>query len=387
MKILLVSSKFNPEYSGSGLRAEKTFQYFHSEYNIDYDVLVNSIEFRGNKKYSLNGKKIYRISFLMNSTTNIVVLRKLQQFLKMLWEFYFTWIFIKKRIKKYDLLHTFGNSWSVGFLTWYFNRFKKPIVRELCNDMETPFYPIQFERSMEKIFKNKNTLIVVISENLEKMAIRNQAKHIWLRPNPVDSNIFYINYARKFQFREKHTTFKEDEIVLCQVATFQKRKNQLFSLKLINELPSNVKLLMAGPIGDKDYVRSLYKYINDNDLNSRVEIAEGFIKNIEEYMILSDLFLFPSLSEGLGTPVLESQMCGVPVLANLIPGVTDTMIHDGLGGFAVPLSLSKWKQKVLESLEIPKESLKKNAIKISKRASKDLILQQYIQKYRILLHD
>ena len=36
-------------------------------------------------------------------------------------------------------------------------------------------------------------------------------------------------------------------------------------------------------------------------------------------MMLSDIFLFPSLSEGLGTPVIELATCGIPVLANLIP--------------------------------------------------------------------
>ena len=37
MKILLVSSKYQPEYSGSGLRAHNTYK--KEKYNIDFDVI------------------------------------------------------------------------------------------------------------------------------------------------------------------------------------------------------------------------------------------------------------------------------------------------------------------------------------------------------------
>ena len=49
MKILLVSSKYHPEYSGSGLRAHNTYKRLKKNYKIEFNVLSNSIALNGNK--------------------------------------------------------------------------------------------------------------------------------------------------------------------------------------------------------------------------------------------------------------------------------------------------------------------------------------------------
>ena len=54
MRILLVSSKFNPEYSGSGYRAEKTYSRLEKKFKINYNVISNSQLFQGNKYYKIN---------------------------------------------------------------------------------------------------------------------------------------------------------------------------------------------------------------------------------------------------------------------------------------------------------------------------------------------
>ena len=132
---------------------------------------------------------------------------------------------------------------------------------------------------------------------------------------------FYNSYDNKIYLRKKFSPFNENDKVLSIIANILPRKNQLFCLKLINKLPKNYKLLIGGPLKDenKKYFNKLILFIKENKLQERVFIKNEFIKNIEDYMMLSDIFLFPSLSEGLGTPVIESQACGIPVLANLIP--------------------------------------------------------------------
>ena len=62
MKILVVSSKYQPEYSGSGLRAHNTYKRFKKNYNLDFDILSNSIMYQGNKTYVYDGVEVVRIS-------------------------------------------------------------------------------------------------------------------------------------------------------------------------------------------------------------------------------------------------------------------------------------------------------------------------------------
>jgi len=58
-------------------------------------------------------------------------------------------------------------------------------------------------------------------------------------------------------------------------------------------------------------------------------------------MKLSDVFLFPSQSEGLGTHMLEAQACGTHVVSNLIENVTNLMIEEGKRGFVSKLDSKK----------------------------------------------
>ena len=192
IKVLVVSSKFIEEYSGSGLRAYNTYKRLFGKYGIKFDVVSNSVSLNNNLKYKYNDVDVYRISSPFNVPKKRSLKRSVIVLADMLWEFFYSWLYIQKNIKEYDLLHTFGNTFTIGFLTWYFSKKNKPIIRELCNDMPNPFYPIQFSRIMQKIFSKENTVVVAISKRLEILARKFAIKNIWSRPNPVNEDKFNL---------------------------------------------------------------------------------------------------------------------------------------------------------------------------------------------------
>ena len=299
--------------------------------------------------------------------------------LGLIWEIFYCWKYIRKNIDQFSLLHTFGNTWSIGFLTWYFSKKNKPIIRELCNDTNNPLYPIQFQKYMQLIFKKNNTLMVAISKRLEFVARDFDIKNIWQRPNPVNKNKFFINYENKYLYRKKLTRFRKNDILLSLIANFIDRKNQLFVIDVLYLLPKNFKLILAGPLKNenKNYFEKLLNKIKDFNLSDRVEIQTGFIENIDEYIKSSDIFLFPSKAEGLGTPLLEAQICGVPVISNLIKNISDTVIIEGKGGYCLQLNAEIWSEKILEALKIPMNVLKENATYVSSKCSSEIIDIEY----------
>mgnify|MGYP001317406440 FL=1 len=334
MKILVVSSKYHPEYSGSGFRAHNTYMRLKKNYNIKFDILSNSIMHQRNKNYIHEGIDITRISQPFKIPHKKSVWRNVLIVIGIIWEVFFSWKFIRKKINRYDLLHTFGNTYTIGFLTWYFAKKNKPIIRELCNDMDNPLYPIRAKNYMSSIFKKKNTLIIAISKRLERLAKKFDIKNIWYRPNPVNENFNLVDHKKKFFLRNKLTKFSQQDIVLSLVANFIDRKNQVFALDVLNLLPKEFKLILAGPLKNENnsYYQMLLKKIDSLGLDSRIDIKTGFVNNFDEYLKCSDVFLFPSKAEGLGTPLLESQACGVPVVSNYIRDITDILIEKEEGG-------------------------------------------------------
>ena len=63
MNVIVVSSKFPPEYSGSGLRIFNTYQRLHDKYGIKYIVLTSSVTKNTNTTYKLNDITVKLVSW------------------------------------------------------------------------------------------------------------------------------------------------------------------------------------------------------------------------------------------------------------------------------------------------------------------------------------
>lgn len=64
-------------------------------------------------------------------------------------------------------------------------------------------------------------------------------------------------------------------------------------------------------------------------------IFTGFRRDVPELMSACDIFVLPSLSEGLPNVLLEAAVCGKPMVASNVGGISDIIIH-GKTGFLAP---------------------------------------------------
>lgn len=387
MRILLVSSKFNPEYSGSGYRAEKTYSRLEKKFKINYNVISNSQLFQGNKYYKINDVEIYRIASPIKIYNNNFMSKNFSIIFSFIWEIYYSFRFLKKNFHKYDLLHTFGNTFTIGFFTYYFSKYDKPVIRELCNELKNPYYPIQFKKIFKKIFSKNNNQIIAISKKLEIIAKNHNARNVWLRPNPIDEKKFFIEYQSKYLYRKKLTKFKKNHKVITCIANFTENKNQIFLIDLMKKLPENYRMILNGPLKpeNKKYFDLIGKKIKKMGLEKKIDLKFGFVSNFDQYIKLSDVFLVPSISEGLCTPILESQACGVPVVSNFIKDVTDKIIIEGKGGFFIPLDCKRWAIKITDATKIDKNLLIENSSYLINNFSTKTIDKLYFKKMKKLI--
>ncbi len=99
-------------------------------------------------------------------------------------------------------------------------------------------------------------------------------------------------------------------------------------------LPSSVELMI---VGSGELESELKLKIGNLKLNNRVNFF-GFVppEKIPQLLKTADIFVRPSLSEGLGNSFLEAMAAGVPVIGTPVGGIPDFLQNGVTGWFCRP---------------------------------------------------
>src|SRR5690606_2134407 len=94
----------------------------------------------------------------------------------------------------------------------------------------------------------------------------------------------------------------------------------------------NFHLILLGPdrSGQENLLSKIYEYIDANQLKRYVSHFDHSSSPINFYQ-LSDVFVLPSLSEGMSNAVLESLSCGIPCVVTPVSGMRDMVLENNNG--------------------------------------------------------
>ena len=405
MKILVVSSKYPPEYSGSGLRAHNTYLRLAQKFDLTFDVITSSVTTNETIHYEIDGIQVWRIANKVNAFQRIPqssIWGRIKQGIqyRIHWQRNYWrealpfWRFLLLHGAQYDAIHVFGNVTVTAVAISYAKIVGKPLIVEIVNLVKSPN---QYEPQILSLFWGHQfppqTQIVCLSEKLRQLCLDHgyNDNQIWCRLNPISEKRFFYDANRKQTHTLPGGPYSPDDKHILQLAKFIPLKNQIFTVEVLAHLPKNFKLFLLGPLestgleSDRDqaYFQSIQQAINHYELQDRVLIETRFIENPENYMKAADVFVMPSTTEALGTPSLESIACGVPVITNDIPGVFERWIEPGKNGFICPLDVKEWARKIQEAIQIPNDVLQQSSQNILAKASDRVIDQSY---YNLLRH-
>ena len=398
---MVITSKFPPEYSGSGHRCHNTYVRLKSKYKIQYKILCSSITYNDCKNYTYDGINVTRISKKNTLIRKFKIkyadklLNKIATLIDILNESLRTWFYLIKHYSWFDVIHVFGNVNVTSAAITFAKVTKKPIIIEIVNLVERVRY---YEPRLISYFLGagypKHAKIVAISQALKDVCIKSGIKedNIWCRPNPIDETKFFFRKELEKKVMLRKFTRTKDEKIILHLAKFMPRKKQDFMIEVLRILPEKFSLILAGPLvtkgpladRDEKYLASIKKLIKQYDLTKRVTIISEFINNPQELITISDIFVLPSVWEGLGTPVLESLACGTPVITNDIPGVFDQWVKNGQNGYICKLDPKIWRRKIEKAVLINQQNMYLSSENILENASTKVIDKQYHNLFKEL---
>lgn len=165
-------------------------------------------------------------------------------------------------------------------------------------------------KSILRVFSKKNvTNYFACSEQAGKWLFGKTKNSVYVLNNGIDYNRFAFNDKKRKEVRNK-LGINENEILIGHIGRFMKQKNHRFLIDtfgLISKQNSNYKLCL---IGNGEYLPDIKKLVDKKHLNGNV-IFVGSVSNVEDYYSAFDLFVLPSLYEGLPVVGIEAQCNGL----------------------------------------------------------------------------
>lgn len=199
-----------------------------------------------------------------------------------------------------------------------FGRLNKVLPRSLLRPNLT-----YLEDNVPKAVAQADALVAVSEETQASIAQRYSinASLITVAPNAVDA-MFYAKFSPEDKQAVKVKYGLPDQYILF-VGTVEPRKNILRLVEAYAKLPDKLReafpLVLAGRPGWNN--EPIYQRIHELMSEGNAILAIGFVAD-DDLPILYNLgrvFVFPSLHEGFGLPILEAMAARTPVICSNKP--------------------------------------------------------------------
>lgn len=130
-------------------------------------------------------------------------------------------------------------------------------------------------------------------------------------PNGIDVRKFFEERDSEVETLKKEFSIKENcPLVIGNISRFEKKKNSLFTIKVFNKIldrvPESILIMGGSDGGQLEDCKSLVKRLG---IDKSVRFI-GKRTDVPACLKLIDIYLFPSLFEGLGIALLEAQASG-----------------------------------------------------------------------------
>ena len=134
-------------------------------------------------------------------------------------------------------------------------------------------------------------------------------------------SIVYQSFAPRFsvevseeQRTQVRSAYQLPQRYILNVGSIEARKNILQAVQALPLLPDDVALVMVGR--HTPYTDQVLQYVREHHLEERVRVLHGVPdEHLPMLYALAESFVYPSVYEGFGIPIIEAISCGLPVVA------------------------------------------------------------------------
>lgn len=325
VKVLEMIASLN--YGGSQAMIVNLVKQMNRE-EVQCDFIVDHPEYDGMKSIVENlGSKIYVVPSFKG--TNYSEISK-------------AWNKLFEEHPEYKILHSHSRSYASLYL---------PIAKK--HGLKTIIHSHNTSNGKGFISKIKDVLQFPLRHQADYFIGCSKEAGEWLFGKDIinKENFYVVNNAidtDKFSYNEdKRKKYRDlfdlgDNKTFIQVGRLSSQKNYLFTLDVFSkylQIDSNGKLFI---VGNGELEEEIRNRINKLELNDAVTILQNR-DDVDCLLQMSDIFLMPSLYEGLSVAAVEAQASGILCLCS--DNVDRNVNITGLCKF-LPLDIDTWVEQM-----------------------------------------
>lgn len=362
-----------------------------------FEIVILTPHCYGSKKFEIiNNIKVYRFQYfwpqhwqqlcykggiLPNIKKNPLLLFQVPFLL--LFEFFALIKIIKK--ESINLIHA---HWIIpqGFISYIIYKLYK--IPYIITSHGSDIAGVTGFKSIKKIVLKNAQKITVVSQFLKNEILNTidstLKDKISILPMGVDFKLFEKGkYSKNLKIK-----YHINGPFLLYVGRLSPEKGVKFlilAMKTIIKKFNNAKLII---VGDGSLKKDLVNLTKELDLNKNI-IFTGQIPKSElpKFYATADVFIGPSLREGLGLTFIESIVCDCPVIGTKVGGIPD-IIEDNKTGLLVqpknPNEIANAVIKILKNTQLKQNFIKNAKNKIKKYYSWETTIGKFEYIYNYL---
>ena len=208
---------------------------------------------------------------------------------------------------KYDIIHVHGNSGTMGLEVFACRRSDAKIFVHTHN---TQWSAKVLSFLLKRYMMNNADMLCAASEEAGHKLYG--TRNFLVINNGIETEKFKYNLKLRKEIRKKFN-IPNNVILLGHVGRFDYQKNQDFLIEIAKKIKEKNKYHFM-LLGEDDKTRFIKK-LKSEKLENMFTILDA-TDQINKFYSAFDIFMFPSLFEGLGMVVLEAQYANLPCLVS-----------------------------------------------------------------------
>lgn len=184
------------------------------------------------------------------------------------------------------------------------------------------YYPI------EKIMASLTDAVVTVNQEDYQRAKKFKVKDVKYI-HGIGINTERLKVTEEKKDLRKELKVSEDAIILLSVGELNKNKNQETALRAFAKVSDeSLHYVLCGKGQKMDFLKKLACQLG---VENRTHFL-GYRKDVVDICFQSNIYIMPSMREGLPVASLEAMYCGLPLITSNIRGLVDIM-ENGVSGY------------------------------------------------------